>query len=601
MAANIIDGVAPRQDTPRDPAQHTVDLDLTATTDVHEESTADLVERSQHPSAAHSPRRERADRRMSVSAAPTTVKAMHPPAARPTIAPGTILCDRYILERPIGQGGTSLVYRARDIRRTDGGGADAAIAIKTPLPGAKDPARQATRLQHEYERAKVLTHPNIVRVFDLHRIDHAEGETWLMTMELIDGKLLSTLMKERSATPVSLAHKILRACAQALGHAHSRQIVHGDFKPSNVFVMPDAGVKIVDFGAAAVSANDRSRIPAATPAYASPEVLSGETPETRDDVFSLACVAYELLTGRHPFERKSAIEARDQGWVPQRAWNLSTPQWLTLLSALSWQREQRPVEVESFVAGLTDELSDVVVPESHALHEPQVDLHPDDLPAEVMPRGRGWGFAAFAAAAVGLVFIAMQRPDDVPPPSALPLAGGAQPTGVMAAPAPSTLSSSTLPETSSASAPPRSASEEAVDEPPSVPADTATAPAAAKPKAPTAPPAPTSRISLDSGSIETSESSITAVFVVSRSGSLRGRSSVRWEARSVSAQVGEDFIVDSGLIEFADGQPTRAVYIPLRDDQLSEGDETFSISLRSPDGARLGAVTEAVITIKDDD
>src|SRR5690606_11457953 len=101
---------------------------------------------------------------------------------------------------------------------------------------------------------------------------------------------------------------------------------------------PEIGPQTAATGTTGTDPNPATRIAAGTPAYASPQVLSGETPEPRDDVFSYGCVAYELLTGQHPFERQSSLQARDQGITPPRAWNLSAQQWLALLSALSWER-----------------------------------------------------------------------------------------------------------------------------------------------------------------------------------------------------------------------------------------------------------------------
>jgi serine/threonine protein kinase len=609
MSATFIDSAAlPREDGAQPPPP-TVDLDLTGTTDVHEEGTADLKGDTADLNAdlngvagAGASAREPAASAEASSPSPAAAsdpapqpKPMPKPMSRPVIAAGAILCDRFILERPIGQGGTAVVYRARDIRRMDSG--DASIAIKIPTPGNKSRARAAARLRHEFERAKPLVHPNIVRVFELHQLAPDDAESCFMTMELIEGKLLSTILKERSATPVSLAYKILRACARALSYAHQQQIVHGDFKPSNVFVTPDADVKVVDFGASAASDDDPTRIPAATPAYASPEVLSGQTPDRRDDIFSFACVAYELLTGAHPFDRKTSIEAREAGWVPQRAWNLSTSQWLALLSALSWQREQRPDSIDAFIDKLTDEFSDVMIPDGHALHEPPAEPE-GELPAEFMPRSRGWGFAAFAAAALTLVFVAAQRPED-DPAAAAPAPKASPASSIMAVPLPSTLSSSSAIDSSTdssiSSPPPASAPATKPVEEPATPEKTEPV---SKPKASSA---PASEVSFDAESIVTSESSIAAVFVVKRKGSLRGRATVSWQARAGTAEPGQDFLAESGTIEFADGQATRAIYVPLRNDQEPEDDETFSVVLHSPQGVRLGAAARVEATILDDD
>ncbi len=233
-----------------------------------------------------------------------------------------------------------------------------------------------------------------------------------MTMELVQGKLLSQLLRDWTMIPVPLAYKILRQCAEALKYAHSQNVVHGDFKPGNVFITPEEGVRIVDFGTAAGPTSNDSRIPAGTPTYASPEVLSGETPDQRDDVFSFACVAYELLTGQHPFGRQSSLQARDEAKIPPRAWNLSTSQWLSLLSALSWKREQRPTSVEDLLTRLNPEQPVAVAPAP--IHVDPEEVVPAELPADLMPKQRSWGFFAFIACALLVTYFAFQRQNATP-------------------------------------------------------------------------------------------------------------------------------------------------------------------------------------------
>jgi len=111
-----------------------------------------------------------------------------------------------------------------------------------------------------------------------------------------------------------------------------------------------------------------------------------------------------------------------------------------------------------------------------------------------------------------------------------------------------------------------------------------------------------SEISFDSTSIVTTESSVAAVFIIKRSQPLKGRVRVQWTAISGTADAGIDFASNaSGSVEFADGQAQRAIYVPLRNDLLKEGDETFTVKLQSPQNARLGANSVATATIKDDD
>lgn len=506
---------------------------------------------------------------------------------RPALAPGKVLCDRYLLEQVIGCGGTAIVFRARDMLSAKGTAPNIQVAIKTPRPELGDPERAAKRLKHEFDHARLLDHPSIVRVHELHE---DEGRCF-MTMELVQGKLLSQLLRDWTMVPVSLAYKILRQCAEALTYAHSRNVVHGDFKPGNVFITPEEGVRIVDFGTAAGPTANDSRIPAGTPTYASPEVLSGETPDRRDDVFSFACVAYELLTGQHPFGRQSSLQARDEAKIPPRAWNLSTSQWLSLLSALSWKREQRPESVEDLLTRLKPEQPVAVAPTP--IHVDPEEVVPAELPADLMPKQRSWGFFAFIACALLVTYFAFQRhnslDEDGPGPSLAPAAAS-----LPSAPPPAK-----QPEAEEAASPPVIESKDATPEAATAAPAAAAAPtAASKPRAA----APVSEISFESSNIVTSETSVAAVFLIKRSQPLSGRVSVSWKAVSGTADAGIDFASDAtGTVTFADGQAQRAIYVPLRNDLLKEDDENFYVDLVSPRSARVGKVGRAEAIIRDDD
>jgi len=149
--------------------------------------------------------------------------------------------------------------------------------------------------------------------------------------------------------------------ANALAYAHERGFVHCDFKPGNV-ILTDAGiVKVIDFGIARVfqkteedadaTVFDPGSLGALTPAYASPEMLEQREPDPRDDIYALACITYELLTGRHPFNRLSSAQARGAGMKPQRPPNLGRPQWHALKCALALERGARTPTVTRFLAG----------------------------------------------------------------------------------------------------------------------------------------------------------------------------------------------------------------------------------------------------------
>jgi hypothetical protein len=519
---------------------------------------------------------------------PVALKAVESNRQRPAWAPGTVLCDRYLLEQIVGCGGTAIVFRARDMLSAKGSAPNLQVAIKTPRPELGDPARAAKRLRHEFEHAKLLSHPSIVRVLDLHEDD---GRTF-MTMELVQGKLLSQLLRDWTMMPKGLAYRVLRLCAEALQYAHSRNVVHGDFKPGNVFITPEEGVRIVDFGTAAGPSTNESRIPAGTPTYASPEVLSGETPDTRDDVFSFACVAYELLTGQHPFGRQSSLQARDEGKIPPRAWNLSTSQWLSLLSALSWKREQRPTSVEELLTRLNTEPP--VAAASAPIHVDSEEVVPAELPADLMPKQRSWGFFAFIVCALLVTYFAFQR-QNAPENAQTPVPAIAVPGAATLPPTPEP-----APAAATSEQPAVAPVMEEQEAPAAAAAPTKAAPATAAKPRPAA--APMSEIAFENPSIVTSETSVAAVFLIKRSQPLSGRVSVSWKAVSGSADAGIDFASSAtGTVTFADGQAQRAIYVPLRNDLLKEDDESFYVDLIGPKSARIGKSERAEAIIRDDD
>jgi serine/threonine protein kinase len=323
--------------------------------------------------------------------------------------------------------------------------------------------------------------------------------------------------------------------------------------------------------------------------------LSGETPDRRDDVFSFACVAYEILTGQHPFGRQSSLQAREEGKIPPRAWNLSTSQWLSLLSALSWKREQRPTNVEDLLTRLNPEQPMPAM--SAPIHVDPEEVVPAELPADLMPKQRSWGFFAFIACALLVTYLAFQR-QNAPESQTAPA-----PAPTLVPSVAKTLPSEPLPtapvfESTPATATPTSPSATTQSTEPAK-----AAPAAAAVAKPQRPAAPMSEISFESSTIVTSETSVAAVFLIKRSQPLTGRVSVNWKAVSGTADAGIDFASSAaGTVTFADGQAQRAIYVPLRNDLLKEReDETFYVELTGAKSGRLGKAARAEAIIRDDD
>ena len=278
-------------------------------------------------------------------------------AAVPVVAvsAGSVLCDRYLLDQPLGTGGTSLISRARDLWREEADGSDPYVAIKRLRPELRDRPGSIARLRREFQQTRSLAHPNIVRFYDFD----CDRGTWFIAMECLSGEALGQRMQraEQTGLPPREALRIATACGAALEFAHRQGVTHGDVKPDNVFVTAGNEVRVLDFGVAAGAALPAAAgqasidpvAPAATRAYASPEVLAGQGPEPRDDVFSLACMIYEMLSGRHPYGRRGANAARDEGVTIKPLPGLSWRQWQTLAAGLAWRREQRPPDVRALL------------------------------------------------------------------------------------------------------------------------------------------------------------------------------------------------------------------------------------------------------------
>ena len=209
------------------------------------------------------------------------------------------LAGRYTIEREIGRGGMSLVYLARDLRN------ERRVALKVLRPTLAH-VLGPDRFLREIKVAAGLTHPHILPLFDS---DVADGLLFY-TMPYVEGESLRHRLIRYRRLPIADAITIARDVADALSYAHTQNIVHRDIKPENILL--EAGHAVVsDFGIArAISAANEARmtgtgIVVGTLEYMSPEQASGEEVDGRSDVFSLACVLYEMLLGRTPFAERT--------------------------------------------------------------------------------------------------------------------------------------------------------------------------------------------------------------------------------------------------------------------------------------------------------
>ena len=278
---------------------------------------------------------------------------------------GDVLNGRFVLEECVGSGGMSTVYRALDRRKLEADDRDPYVAVKVLNVEFRAHPDSLMALQREAKKCQRLAHPNIVRVYDFDR----DGATVYMTMEYLSGQSLVKTLKAPGFKGMSFekAISILEKMVDALSFAHQNGIVHADFKPANVIITDEGDVKIIDFGIARAFQKpgdsemeatrfDPSSLGALTPTYASPEMLEHLEPDPRDDVYALACITYEMLTGHHPFGRRQATEARDGGMQLERA-VLKKHQWKALQSALAFNRENRTESARRFLDELREERS----------------------------------------------------------------------------------------------------------------------------------------------------------------------------------------------------------------------------------------------------
>jgi serine/threonine protein kinase len=523
------------------------------------------------------------------------------PAATPGI--GAVLAGRYRLEALLERGGMGLVYRAADLRGGARGPGPAQVGLKLVNPDFEGRGAE-NALEREASLLVELSHPGVVRMLGF---EHDGGHAF-MIMELLEGERLASalLRSEAGRLPPDEAMAVIRELGEILAYLHRCGVVHRDVKPANVFLTSSSGVRLVDFGLAARAGRPEGQAAprAGTPLYASPEMLAGAAPDPREDVYSLACVAYELLAGDPPGEDGRGGGRKRGKRRLARPPGLTSAQWGALQAALSLEPADRPRDAKEFL-------------ESFFPPAPRRRIFPWMAAAliggAVIGAGLAWfgpfqtptaPFTAGDSPATGQVD-GPESPASTVPPRPLEPAPGPQPES---APEPEA-EPEPEPDIAPEPEPDIALAPEPEPEPEPEPVSTPGPPPRAQPALPAAesrppePPRPAA-LALAASQFRISEAGGAFRLELRRPAGYQGPLRVLWRTVDQTARDGHDFI-GSPTWQSAEAPANAAslvIFIPIVDDSIAGPDVTFLVEIReAPQGPPLGTPARAEVTIVDDD
>ena len=269
-----------------------------------------------------------------------------------------VLNNRYRIERLLGVGGMGAVYRARDLLREQYGDPDPYVALKTLNEEFAEYPDANALLYSEFALTSRLRHSNVIRFYAFN-VDRTSQRAF-MTMELLKGPTLDHLISERQeGLPWLEFRQIAIPLLEALHASHSLGVLHGDIKPSNVMLTAD-GLRLFDYGLGeplqgllpGLPRLSRKRIAAWTPRYAALELLDGGELTEAADLYAVAVILYELISGHHPYSRLTAKQAKcmEQGETLDKPENLPKHCWPTLKAALAFDEQDRQTTVAELLA-----------------------------------------------------------------------------------------------------------------------------------------------------------------------------------------------------------------------------------------------------------
>jgi hypothetical protein len=573
---------------------------------------------------------------------PARDAAAAPGTAR-TLAVGDVLRDRYRIQAVLGRGGMGTVFDAVDEYRLDLPPSGQRLAIKVLHSDVTQRPDVLNELRSEFQHLQSLSHPHIVRVHEFDR----DGDLAFFTMELLSGSLLSRLLGADRGRTLPRAHAlaVIRDVGGALAHAHARGVVHGDIKPHNIFISEDGSIRVLDFGSAHTlirgpwisDFESPVSYPSATPAFASCQVLEGLRPDARDDLYSFSCVAYILLTGKHPFDEVTAVEARGRRMQPARPAGLTRLQWQALRQGLQWERHARPADATAWLQAFDLRRATQNLPALQTLVVAPAPSQRNWTPvlagvggtalvigafwlltgplSNRVPAHSGAAIRAEAAVAMQAAQAALSRLAE----GARRIAGSAQHLALASAarittangPAPGgAAESGPAPQAGPVGSPAAVGSPATAVEMPAVPAapPVVTEPAnVAVPAAKTTPgPARAAgadplhtRVELAADAVEVAPDESVARVTVRRRGGVHGDLRFKWWTEPGSAKAGQDFVpVEPRDMLIPDGRDTMKLVVPVVSDLGRRHVKDFYVAIGEPDpGTVIGARTQTEIII----
>jgi Protein kinase domain len=461
-------------------------------------------------------------------------------------AQGAVLRNRYVIRGRLGGGETGTVYKALDRSRSEHSDIDVCVALKILNDTSFGQPDAVAKLRREFYCAQALSHQSIVKVFEL---DQDQGFDFF-TMELIDGELLSDVMKrfQPRCLPRAFVWSVIREIGAGLAHAHSRQVIHGDIKSRAIMITSARELRILGFGALA-------------------DHGAPEEPDSRDDLQALACLAYELLAGKPAF---ADLERGASSAIPQRPPGLAQRQWKALIAGLSSDRQGRSISIKEWISALN--------PGS----EPMGAL-PDPKDAEVVPPAKHRALLTrampFAAVLVFVIasWLLLNRPVAAPP------------VAVSAADVVPVASPEFLAATSATAESEERAAEEQESAPIVEKKPSAPLPQVNKPE----------RIAIAADNYRIRSGEKFAEIHVNRAFGKAGASSFDWWTESGSAAAGPDYISQAKTTKsFLPGARTASLFVKVFSNDAHKQAVTFYVIIGNPSsGSSLGPISKAAITL----